>query len=201
MLRRILVLVSLLLALASAALAGDSTRYLHVRIDQTGGDDEQVTVTVPVSLVMTVLPLLEKADDDRHARLSIADHGVEHEELAAILDRLKDARDGEEIAVPVDDPDTEAWASRRDGQLQVRVLEYDDPPARRHRGEGSGQVSTTLVRVPLELATAMARDQLDSDDLARVIEAMGRDGGEILVVEDEEETRIHIWIDQRSGTD
>lgn len=201
MLRRILFLASLLLVLASAALAGGRTRYLHVRIDQTGGEDEQVTATVPVSLVMTVLPWLEKADDDRHARFSIADHGVEHEELSAILDRLKDVQDGVEIAVPVDDPDAEAWACRRDGQLQVRVLEYDDPPARRHRGEGSGRASTTLVRVPLELATAMARDRVDSDDLARVIESMGRDGGEILVVEDEEETRIHIWIDHRSGTD
>lgn len=187
--------------LSPAALAGPRSGYLHVRVEESGPDGDKVTVSVPVSLIMTVLPLLDEHDGTARVRFAQQEHGVGHEELAALLDRLEKVPDGEEIDVPVEDPDAEAWASRRGGHLQVRIIEYDDPPARRHRGEATSKSEETLVRVPIALARAFSHDPIEGDDLARAIESLGSDGGEILVVEGDEETRVRIWIDQKSGTD
>jgi len=187
--------------LSPAALAKPRSGYLHVRVEESGPDGDEVTVSVPVSLIMTVLPLLDEHDGTARVRFAQQEHGVGHEELAAVLDRLETVPDGEEIDVPVDDPDAEAWASRRGGELQVRIIEYDDPPARRHRGETSGGGEETLVRVPIALARAFSHEPIETEDLARAVESLGHDGGEILVVEGDEETRVRIWIDQKSGTD
>jgi hypothetical protein len=180
--RRVLFSSLLLIVLASTAALAASTdgRWLHIRVEEAH-DDESVSINVPLSLVASLLPLVE-TDEFRGGRIRIDDHwdddGID---LREVLDAVREAPDAEFITIR--ERDEVLRVSKDNGYLLVRTDE---------RGGADDEVVN--IRLPLAVVNAMfARD--DEIDLMAGLEALAdHSDGDLVMVRDGDET-VRIWID------
>jgi hypothetical protein len=179
--RRILSALFFLLFLAAPALAGDKTRWVHVRVVDGDSEGETVKINVPVNLVDGVLTLLEaRAEKDGHgSHFQINDEEIDREEVRRVLSQLRDLPEGTEIGIEKDDD--EAYFSRSGDRLKIRAKEDEDE-------------SFVRIELPLKMAEAFAAS--DDVDLSEAFQTL--DEGEILVFDDEDRTTVRIWIDHQS---
>src|SRR5437867_3919973 len=89
------------MALATGlALAAPAERWLHVRVQDGGGgkDGETVHVNIPLSLAEKVLPAVQ-ADRLKDGKIKIEDCDMKGVDVRAVLQAIRDTRDGEFVTV------------------------------------------------------------------------------------------------------
>ena len=182
MYRRVLFPSLLILALASTAALAVSIdgRWLHIRVEQAH-NDESVSINVPLSLVASLLPLVE-TDEFRGGRIRIHDPwGEDGIDLREVMEAVREAPDAEFITVR--ERDKTLRVSKENGYLIVRTDEA---------GEDDDEV--VHIRLPLAVVDAMlARD--NEIDLMAGLEALADyDDGDLVMVRDGDEV-VRIWID------
>lgn len=171
--------VALALSLPAAALASGS--WLHVSVDE--GEDTRIRVNVPLSILESVLPTIE-TDEFRDGRVHLGSEELDGVDVTAMLEALRDSEDGEYVTVR--DGDEHIRVMKEDGRMLVRV-EGDDENVR--------------VQIPLSVVDALL-EGVEEDgalNVAAAVAALGKLQGEDLVLVEEPDARIRVWIDNRGS--
>ena len=174
--------LALAAALSFAALpsahAGDKDQWLHVAVD---GPGERVRVNVPLSVVETVLPLIED-EEFNHGRIRIDDADLSAQQIRAILTAVRDAEDG--VYVTVEDRGETVRVAKEGEYLLVDISE-----------EWRSHTERVNVRVPVAVLDALVQGEGDELNLMAAVRALGEHGAGDLVSVDDDGTQVRIWID------
>ncbi len=170
---------SLLLLLPfSAAPAGE--RWLHLRVEESGADGERVSVNVPLSMVESMLPLLE-ADNLEGGKLRLDVDELEGLDLRQILVALNDSPDA--TFVRVESGEESVRVAKESGYLLVHV------------DEQTGDAERVRIRLPLAVAQALVGRNSAELDLVAALRALEQHDGEDLVRVESADELVRIWID------
>jgi hypothetical protein len=155
-------------------------QWLHVKVDATGEDGESVRVNIPLSLVETVLPMIE-AEHLQHGMLGLDDEGLEGLDLRKLLQALRDTPDTNFVTVNSKDE-------------SVRVAKEGDFFIVRVEEKSGGE--NVLVKVPMAAVEALLSGTDGNQlNIMAAIEALGEyKGGDLVTVQDGDQF-VRIWID------
>lgn len=168
------VLLLALLTVAGAARA--ESLWLHVKVDG-GGDDEKVSVNLPLSLIEKAIPMIpEQAFEhgrihfDQGKELTIAD-------LREMWTELKNQPDF--TLARVQSKDENVRVAKEGDYLIARV-------------EGDEKVD---VRIPVAVVDALFSGDGEQLNIRAALEALATHGqGELVTVNDDDET-VRVWVD------
>jgi hypothetical protein len=169
-----------LLLAATLALGGSGDLWIHVYVQEGGEHPETVRVNVPLSLVESVLPLIE-CEEIKNGRVQILDE-IEAEgiDLKAMWEALRSAEDGEYVTVESDDGHVRV--AKADGLFLVKAEEDEEK---------------VNVRIPLDVVDALFSSEEGELDILAAVQALGRHSGQDVVTVEDGSSRVRIWIDDR----
>jgi len=170
-----------LVSLVAISFAGASDKWLHVRVEGHD-DDEQVNVNIPLSMVESMLPMIEM-DELRNGKIRLDEldadfEGLDLRELAAAL---RDAPDAE--FVRVESPDENVRVAKEGDFLTIVAEE---------RGRHSSE--RVRVKLPLAVVNALIGDDPDELDLLAALEVLSEFEEPLVDIESDEGT-VRVWID------
>jgi hypothetical protein len=169
------------------AQAQQTERWLHVRVDGAGKNDEMVRVNVPVSLAEKVVSNVDH-DQLHHGHVNIGNHDLQGVDLRAILDAVRTSKDGEFVTVK--DRDQDVRVAKESGNLVVHVVD-----TQKH-GEQNVE-----IHVPLAVVNALLSAGGNDLDVAAALHVLASQGDtELVRVKDGEQT-VRIWIDSKNTAD
>jgi hypothetical protein len=171
---------------SSSSAQGD--RWLHVRVISTDGKGESVKVNVPLELAEHVLPAIDH-DQLHNGKVRIGDIDCDGVDIRAILDAVRNSKDGEFVTVQKKDADISVV--KKEGLLLVHVKDKEHPKAQ--------QVE---VKVPMKVVQALLSGNKDELDIVAALHALALQPGdtELVSVKDEEST-VRVWVDSKSISD
>lgn len=186
--RTTLALLTLLL-LASPGAAGNDTQWLHVSVDGTDDDPERVRINVPFGLVEAVLPLLDDGDF-RHGHIDIDGAELDREEIVELLRAVRDAEEGEYVTV-------------EDRHETVRIAKSGDFITVNVEDTWGRHPENVQMQVPVAVLEALVSGDEDELDLMAAIQALGEhaEGQNLITVDDEDGTRVRIWVDRENTSE
>jgi hypothetical protein len=187
--KRIALLLALVFAVAGIASAQQTTaeRWLHVRVECTDARGDTVRVNVPLSLAEKVLPAINH--DRLHNGKVTFDGRMEGVDLRAVLQAVRDSRDGEFVTVQSRDNDVRV--AKQDGNLIVHV--------RDNKGSKDGRVE---VRVPMSVVNALLSTSGGNElDLVAGIRALAAHGDAELVSVKDNRNTVRVWVDSKNTSD
>jgi hypothetical protein len=175
-----------LLALVFALPAAAQDLWIHVKVDEAGGDNSRVTVNLPISLVESVLPMIESAGDIEDGRIVIHDSDVSIDDLRRILTALTGSPDATFAEV---ETDTE------------RIVFFKDGDYLRVETDASAEGTEIRARLPLAVLEALLSGPDDQLDVAAALRALVAHGpGDLVTVRDQDAT-VRVWIDDYPGAE
>lgn len=169
--------------LTTAAFAAPTAdRWIHVRVVEQNGKGSRVSINVPVGVVTALAPIVqEKASE--HARIRVNDREFSIEELRDVMKQLQSAPNGKLIQVK--DDDGEVTVVEKSGANFII------------RNEDRSQKKTHVV-LDGRVIAAMLSGRDGELDLAAGLRALAATGaGDLVVVNDGDDT-VRIWIDNDS---
>lgn len=177
---KLLAVAALTLLLAPVAAFAAGGRWIHIRVDKSGHEGEKVRVNVPLSMIETLLPLLED-DEFSDGKFRLNDHDMDAVKLRAIWKAVREADEGEFITVESDDESVRV--SRAGGYLHLNV------------DETTADGDDVQVRIPTKVMDALLSGQGEELDLIAAIRALGDHGDGELVRVDSQDEKVRIWVD------
>lgn len=185
---RQLTLVVLLLA-ATAVAASAEDRWLHIKVDDSGGDNEMVRVNVPLSLAEKVLPCVHAENfDGGKVRIQGSLNGID---LRQLVEAIRDAGDNEFVTVR--DRHDDVRIAKAGGNLLIKVREKD--------GERKREQTTVDIKVPFTVVQALLSAGKDELDVTAAIRALRAQGNTELVTVNDNTESVRIWVDSRSASE
>lgn len=179
MLRRKLLPLTAAILLTTSAFAAD--RWLHVRVDEAGPDGDRVRVNIPLSVVEKILPHFE-SEDLRDGKVRIGKDEMGNADLRRMWEAVRALEDSDFVTV-------------QGTRQNLRVA--------KQRGffvitgnKGSDQRENVNVRVPLRVVDALfSGSDPDELNIAAAVKALGEHtDGDLVVVEDGD-SRVRVWVD------
>ncbi len=189
--KKTLPLLAVLLFASLAVQAASPERWLHVRVEETGPNAENVRVNVPLSLAEKVLPSIQAEHIDK-GKLTLEEVDLHGVDLRTLLAALRDLEDNEFVTVESNTENVRVAKSK--GYLLVKVSE-------RHERDGKEELETVDVQIPLAVVDAMLTDNPNELDLAAGIRALANLGDMILVTVKERNSTVRVWVDSKSTTE
>ena len=189
--KKTLSLLALILFASLAAQAASPERWLHVRVEETGPNAENVRVNVPLSLAEKVLPSIQAEHID-HGKLTLEEMDLHGVDLRTILAALRDLEDNEFVTVESNTDNVRVAKSR--GNLLVKVSE-------RHERDGKEELETVDVQIPMAVVDAMLTGNPNELNLAAGIRALSNLGDMILVTVKERNSTVRVWVNSKSTTE
>jgi len=188
--KRLLASFGILVLATGAVLAGQAApatpeeRWLHVRVEdgKAGEEGETVRVNVPLTLAEKVLPAIQ-VDRFQNGRVRLEHDEMKDVDLKAILQAVRETRDGEFVTVEGKD---NVRVAKEKGHLLVKVR------------EGNGTGAKVDIQVPMAVVEALLSGEKNELDVAAAVRALAKHGEEFLVTVTDEETRVRIWIDSQN---
>lgn len=171
--------VALVLALAIPAQAA-STQWLHVRVESD--KNETVRVNVPLSVVDSVLPIIER---EIGKELKLEEHEITVQDLRNIWTTLTAESNAD--LVTVDTPDAKVRVSLVDGHVLVQADE-----------DSKTKVD---IKLPVAVVDALLSNEDNTLNLTAAIQALKKTGGQDLVSVQDEENIVRVWIDGKNGSE
>lgn len=177
--------IFIILLLAPLA-AWAQTPWIHVEVSEPGkaeGKDTQVKVNLPLSIVQVAIDAApEKFVSEGRVHLHHMDKDIDVEDLRRMWNELRNAGDAEFVTVESDD---ETVTVKRAGDLVlIEVDEHDD-------GE------TVRVELPVPVVDALFSGEGETLNLKDALTELRHRRGDLVRVDDGE-TKVRIWIDERS---
>lgn len=169
--------------MAQTAQTAPPERWLHVRVDKTGGDGETVRVNVPLSLAEKVLPAINSREF-RDGRLRLGNRDFDRVDLRAILAAIKETRDGE--FVTVESNREKVRVSKSQGYLLVKVEEQ------------KGKQTKADIKIPMSVVEALLSGASDELNLVAGIRALAAHGDAVLVEVRDGNESVRIWVDMKN---
>jgi hypothetical protein len=162
-------------------------RWLHVRVVSTDGKGESVKVNVPLELAEHVLPAIDH-DQLHNGKVRVGNIDCDGVDVRAILDAVRNAKDGEFVTVQKKDADISV--TKKEGLLLVHVKDKERPKAQ--------QVE---VKVPMKVVEALLSGNKDELDIVAGLHALAAQGDTELVSVKDEESTVRVWVDSKSVSD
>lgn len=151
--------------------------WLHVKVDG-GGDDEQVTVNLPLSLLEKALPMIPEEVMEQ-GQLQF-DQG-ETITIANLREMWNEIQSQPDFTIArVESADEHVRVAKEGDYLVVRV---------------EGDTENVNVRVPVAVVDALFSGDGNQLNLRAALEALAAHGeGELVTVNDRDET-VRVWVD------
>ncbi|MBM3286423.1 MAG: hypothetical protein FJY88_03590 [Candidatus Eisenbacteria bacterium] len=186
--RKSLVAAAALCCLLAHGMAGAESRskWLHVKVVETGEDGETVRINLPIKLVAAVLPAIDDSDF-RKGIVRVDSLRKSNVDLRALLRAVREAENGEYVSI--DGVDERVRIRKDDGVLYIDTEEL---------GDDSEKVR---VRLRMDVLEALLSGEEDELNILAAVQALDeRDEGDLITVHSEDET-VRIWIDSRDSSD
>lgn len=164
------------------AWAGSEDRWLHIRVDESGGKGETVRVNVPLTLLESVAPVLEDIKVDG-GKLRLGEKEMDAVQLRRILEAVKKAPDAEYVTV--ESSEDNVVVAKSGDILHIRVID----------GASEGRVE---VKIPLAVVDALLSAPDGRLNLVAAVRALGQRGTGDLITVSDPSSHVRIWIDDRN---
>ncbi len=174
------------LAPTSAAQAAEPERWLHVKVDSHDQGGEMVRVNVPLSLAEKILPTINH-DKLHNGKVTIGEVAVNDIDLRALLEAVRNAKDGEYVTVHSRDSDVRV--AKSGGYLLVEV---------RENKKGAERVD---IKVPLTVVEALLSAGKDELDVLAAVRALAAHGDTELVTVKDDKNTVRIWVDSHNTSE
>lgn len=181
------VALGMLLSLAGWALAAE-TKYIHVKVEDTGPNAETVRINLPLSLAEKVLPAIHTKECDG-GKVRVKEARFNDVDLRAILEALRTAPENE--FVTVESARSHVRVAKSGGNLLVKVRETKE----------KDKPETVEVSVPFTVVDALLSGGKDELDVLAGVRALGAIGDTVLVTVNDKDTKVRIWVDSQSSTE
>lgn len=173
-------------------LSGNDGRWLHIRVQETRGDEETVHVNLPLNMVEAILPLLhgDNLKDGRirmgHGmRLRVNDDDVDAARLRQLWAAVKNAQDGEFVSV--EGKRDQVRVAKQNGTMLIKAVERDG--------------DKVDIRIPVPVVEALFSGKSDELDLMAAVRALSSQGDLQLTAVDEDSSLVRIWVDTKNVSD
>jgi hypothetical protein len=176
-----------LLGLAVAAplsQAAPADRFLHVQVNDSGKDGENVNVNVPIALAEKVLPTIDKGPMHQ-GRVEVPHDALQGIDIRTIIDAVRTTPDSQIASVKQKDETVEV--SKSGGNIVVHVQEA--------KAKGDNINVTVPIAVVDALFSGTRQDELD---VAAALKALDNAGDTFLVTVENASEHIRIWIDSNN---
>lgn len=171
------------LAALAQSNSNSAERWLHVRVISTDSNGETVKVNVPLELAEKVLPAINK-DRLQHGKVKVDKLDCEGVDLRALLDAVRNTKDGEFVSVQATDADVNV--AKKGEYLLVHVTDKSDKHWKyeeklEKKSEKSAEKSEknrthesrVEVKVPMKVVEALLSGGKDELDLVAALRALG----------------------------
>ncbi len=172
---------------AQTAQANQNDRWLHVRVDDSGGKGEMVRVNIPLGLAEVIIA---NVDHDRlhHGHVNIGHADLNGVDLRAMLDAVRNSHDGEFVTVKSHEHDVRV--AKENGHLVINATEWKN-----------GSKNEVLVRVPMAVVDALVAPGSHDLDIVAALRALASHGDtELVSVKDGKQT-VRVWLDSKNTAD
>lgn len=175
----------LILLFCFSALFAYADDWLHVYVHEKGDGGEKVKINLPFSLVEAVIPLIDEGDFSR-GKVCIHDNDYSKEELIAIFDALRDAENGEYIHV--EEMDENVSVAKKGEYMLVHV-------------EEDGGAEQVDIKIHMSFFEALLSGEEDELDVLAALRSLRKQKGDTLVMVNDDDSRVRIWIDDKCAMD
>lgn len=173
---------------AQSTQGSSSERWLHVRVDCSDAKGDTVHVNVPVELAIAVIGNVNH-DHLHNGHISIGHSDLDGTDLHAMLQAIRNAKDGE--FVTVNSRDNDVRVAKQGGLLLVHVVDRKE----RRDGKDSNGGQNVEIRVPLTVVDALLAPGNNELDLVGAIRALAASGATELVNVKDRDNTIRVWLD------
>lgn len=168
-------------------------RWLHVRVDNPDSKDEIVRVNVPLELAEKVLPTIDK-NQLHNGRVKIDHFDCNGVDFHALLNAVRDSKDGEFVTVQSKDQDVRV--AKQNNYFLVHVVDKENS-----KDSKDGKRSKVEVKIPMKVVDALFSAGKDEVDLVAGLHALALQGDtELVSVKDHEQT-VRVWLDSKNVSD
>lgn len=180
---RIRVLCAALLLAALVCLpATAADLWFHVTVQEEGGDNANVTLNLPISIVEKMLPLIPQ-DEMRDGRIVIDDQEFDAAKLRALWQEVSSSPDMTYVTVKTDNENVKV--SKEGGYLIARTTEHSERGAQVH------------ARIPLAVVDALLSGEGNTLNVQAALAALVAEGEGELVTVNDDRNQVRVWIDSR----
>lgn len=179
-------LVAVLAFAAASPAAASPDLWLHVEVHESGGENANIKVNLPVSLIESMLPMIEGASEVENGRIVIDDSEVSVDDLRRVL------------ASFVDSPNTTFAEVETDTE---RIVFFKDGAYLRVETDAAADGTEIHARFPITVLEALVSGTGNELDVASALRALADHGaGELVTVRDQDAT-VRVWIDDLPEAD
>ena len=171
-------LLAVLTLAAAPALANDL--WFHVTVNEHSGENANITVNLPISIVEKALALIPE-DAMQGGRIKIEDEEFDANRLRELWSELRNSPDMEFVTVRTDDETIRVY--KENGFLVARTT------------ESSASGTEIHARLPMDVVEALLSGDGDELNVEAALQALVSSGqGELVTVNDKDAT-VRVWID------
>jgi len=183
-----------------------SDQWIHVRVESKEDSGETVHVNVPLELAVKVIPAIHH-ENLRDGKVRIDSAHLDEVDLRAILDAIRNAKDGEYVTVHSNEDNVRV--AKNAGYLYIHVTERPHPEEAAEKKSGSKPKtnkpataeSKVEVKLPLKVVDALFSAGKDELDIVAALHALSSTGDMELVSVKDAENSVRIWIDSKNVAD
>jgi head-tail adaptor len=167
----------------TAPMWAQTSNWLHVEVNEGGEKSSKVNVNLPLSVAKVALGMAPKQFTDKAVE-KLNEHDVSIADIRKLWAEIKNAGNAEFVTVQEAD---ETVRVARDGNwVRVRVDKTGDKPER------------VKVDIPVGVVDALLSGDGESFNLLAAINELEGNTGDIVNVEDGDET-VRVWIASQGG--
>lgn len=191
---KLLGLAIVVLGCATTLLGAD--KWLHIKVDDQGGEGEKVRVNVPLEVAEKVLPAINSHDlHDGKVKVNHVD--MDGVDLRAIFSAVRDSKDNDFVTVQSRDEDVRV--AKSNGNIVIRVRDSKGHVASKD-AQGNHPRQSVDVTIPMPVIEALFSPGQDELDLVGALRALSAYGDTTLVTVTDDSQHVRIWVDSQSGT-
>jgi hypothetical protein len=159
-----------------------SDLWFHVTVNQKSGDNANITVNLPFSIVEAAMPLIpEEAMQD--GRIVIEDSEFDAAKLRDLWRAVQDSPDATYVTVQNDDQTIRVY---KDGNF-----------LRARTAEATADGTQVDARIPMVVIDALLSGNGNELNLRAALEALVQFGEGELVTVNDKEANVRVWIDRQ----
>lgn len=183
--KKIALLFVLVLICSAVVAQAASKEWLHVKVDDHSSDDPaKVRVNIPISLVETMLPMIqEKAI--REGKIHFDEKDLSLKELRQMWKAIKDEGDTEFVTVEKRGEHVRVFT--KDNFLMVQTDEHSN--------------KKVSMKLPLAIVDAALSGNGDELDLMAAVQALKKSGVRDFITVEDEDTMVRVWIDDNKAAE
>jgi hypothetical protein len=163
-----------------AGISQAAGQWVHVHVDNPA-KSEKVKINIPVSLMETMLPLIEEKGVQK-GKIKLEDKELKVEDLRKMWNELRKQGDAEFLSV--EDKDTSVRVYTEGNFLMVQPEKASKEKVK--------------IKVPLSVVDALLSGHGDELNLTAAVKALKDSGVRDIISVQDDENIVRVWIDENN---